>query len=382
MINKTITITKILVSLTFLLSFSTNLCAQYTNFRLIEPREGDEPQPRAIIWTKDKHEALIHYNDEQIVAVDDVRLDKEWKIKEIKRESIIFGRTSQKRYIEYYIDPSKRPNKRYSSCSFFSLPISLFEALQLITDAFNYNVVMHNLCGGSVSIQRNEEGFHALLNDIIPAGNFARVVNGTLFVIPLNAPNEKTKDIIERRKAFNHKALAIRFPGLEKKGTVFSKGYDIQYILRVISLGGEVPISFPNDLHFAVYANFKKVPFSKILSDIVYTNQCIIVERETGLEIIPWQVNQYNAYSSPVTAYEPLNLPPLKKKLITADPVYYDEKSGSGPYPPPLINDPSIYPAPVVRSMGYFSDENGHPIIIQPYPASNANFRNYPGDSE
>ena len=129
--------------------------AQYTNFRLIEPREGDEPQPKAIIWSKDKHEALIQYRDEHTVVVDNERLDKEWSVKEIKRESIIFGRTSQKRYIEYYVYPSKRPNKRYSSCSFFSLPISLFEALHLLTDAFNYDMVMHNLCGGSVTIQLN-----------------------------------------------------------------------------------------------------------------------------------------------------------------------------------------------------------------------------------
>ena len=382
MINKTYIIKKFIFSLFLTLIISSNLSAQYTNFRLIEPREGDEPQPRAIVWSKDKHEALIHYNDEQIVAVDDVRLDKEWKIKEIKRESIIFGRTSQKRYIEYYVYPSKRPNKRYSSCSFFSLPISLFEALHLLTDAFNYDVVMHNLCGGSVTIQRNEESFHSLLNDIIPAGNFARVENGTLYVIPLNAPNEKSKDIMERRRAFNHKALAIRFPGLDKKGTVFSKGYDIQYILRVIALGGQVPISFPKDLHFTVYANFKKVPFSKILSDIVYANQCIIVEREAGLEIIPWQLNQYNAYNSSINPNEPLCLPPLNQIFVTADPNRIDEKSGSGPYPPPLIGNPNFAPAPTLRSMGYFSDEGGHPIVIQPYPASSLGFGEHPGDSE
>ena len=68
---------------------------------------------------------------------------------------------------------------------------------------------------------------------------------------------------------------------------------------------------------------------------------------------------------------EPVPLPPLRNDLVTADPVYYDEKSGSGPYPPPLVADPRVAPSVVYGPMGYFSDEKGHPIVVQPYnPAS------------
>ncbi|MBP5468420.1 MAG: hypothetical protein J6Z11_04165 [Candidatus Riflebacteria bacterium] len=378
--RKTIIANKIIISLFFLLIFAKVSFAQYANYRLIEPREGDEPLPKAIVWNKGKAHALIFYKDDRINAVEKARLDKEWSIKEIKRESIIFGRTSQRRFIEYYINSDKRPNKRYASCSFYCSPITLWEAVHLLCDAFEYNTVMHNICGGTVSVQRNGESFNTLLNSIIPKGVFTRLEVNTLYVLPLNTPNEKPLEILERKKSFNYKVLAMRFPGLEKEGTVISIGNDIQYVLRVIALGGQVPISFPKDLHFSVYSNYKKVPFYKILSDIVYANQCIIVERERGLEIMPWRVEQYpvsnNLYWS--DNYPPL--PPLDE-LITADPDNIDEKSGSGPYPPPLIDDPRFGSAPVVRSMGYFSDENGHPIVIQPCPAVPYN-SNKSGDSE
>ena len=77
-----------------------------------------------------------------------------------------------------------------------------------------------------------------------------------MYVLPLNTPNEKPLEILERKKSFNYKVLAMRFPGLEKEGTVISIGNDIQYVLRVIALGGQVPISFPKDLHFSVYSNY------------------------------------------------------------------------------------------------------------------------------
>ncbi len=380
MSQKRIQTNKILILLFFLLVFAKVSFGQYANFRLIEPREGNEPLPKAIAWAKGKAHALIFYKDDRINAVEKAHLDNEWSVKEIKRESIIFGRTSQKRFIEYYINSDKRPNKRYSSCSFFCSPITLWEAVHLLCDAFEFNCVMHNVCGGSVSVQRNAESFYGLLNVIIPTGVITRLEGNTLFVLPLNIPNEKPQAILDRRRKFNYKMLSMRFPGLEKEGTVISVGNDIQYVLRVISLGGKVPISFPKDLHFSVYSNYKKVPFHKILCDIVYTNQCVIVERERGLEIIPWPANQYpvnnNVYGC--DGYPPL--PPLKD-LITVDPEYIDLKSGSGPYPPPLIDDPTIGPAPVVRSMGYFSDENGHPIVVQPYPAVPYN-SNSSGDSE
>ena len=345
--------------------------AQYDNFRLIEPRKGDEPQPRAILSSHDKSVALIHYRDEHIVAINDVRLDKEWKVKEIKRESIVFGRTSEKRFIEYYIDPVKRPQKSYGTWSFYGLPITLWEMIQLLTEGFGYNAVMHNLSTGAVVPKHNGAGFKELLYDLLPSYNCARLDGDTLYVFPKNTPNEKWTNVLNRKRRFSHRALAVRFPGLANKGIITSIGYDIQYILRVISLGGEVPISFPKDLHFAVYANYKKVPFSKILCDIVYTNQCIIVERERGLEVIPWPGKPERPGKQNVKDRQPVPLPPLRNDMVTADPVYYDEISGSGPYPPPLVSDPRIAPSVVMGPMGFFSDEKGHPIVVQPYsPAS------------
>ncbi len=363
-------IIKIIFTIAFLIAVPACF-AQYDNFRLIEPRKGDEPQPRAILWSHDKASALVHYRDEHINVINDVKLDNEWRVKRINRESITFGRTSEKRYIEYYIDPTKRPQKKYGTWSFYGLPITLWEGMQLLTDGFGYNAVMHNLCTGAIVPKHNGSNFKELLYNVLPPYTSARLDGDTLYVFPTNPPNEKWIDILNRKRRFSHKALSIRFPGLEKKGIITSLGNDIQYILRVISLGGEVSISFPKDLHFAVYANYKKVPFSKILCDIVYTNQCIVVERESGLEVIPWPGKPAVRDKRNVKNREPVPLPPLRTDLLTADPRYYDEKSGSGPYPPPLVADPKIAPSVVMGPMGYFRDEKGHPIVVQPYaPAS------------
>ncbi len=373
----------IVTNLLFLCCFciSTTSFAQYTNFRLIEPREGNEPQPRAILWSKDKARALIHYNDEHINVVDGVRIDKEWRVKEIKHESIVFGRVSEKRYIEYYIDPSKRPQKKYGTWSFYGLPITIWQAVQILCDGFEYNAVMHNLCSGAVVPHHNGENFKELLYSLLPQHNSARLDGDTLYIFPTNPPIEKWTDILNRRRKFNHKILSIRFPSLEKEGVITSAGYDIQYILRVISLGGEVPISFPKNLHFNVYANYKKVPFSKILCDIVYTNQCIIIEREDGLEVIPWLegINQPNTNNMVNKDYVPLY--DLNNDFVTSNPMYSDEKSGSGPYPPPLLADPKIVPAVVAEPTGLIKDINGHPFVVQPYEPASIPSR-HSGDSE
>ena len=76
----------LLLLFSFLVSLPVSSFAQYTNFRLIEHREGDEPKPQAILWSKEKALALIYYNEEHINVVDGVRIDKEWRVKEIKKE--------------------------------------------------------------------------------------------------------------------------------------------------------------------------------------------------------------------------------------------------------------------------------------------------------
>ena len=96
--------------------------AQYTDFRILEELKGNEPAPRAILWSTKKKIALVHYKDQHTVVCEKVHLDDEWWVKEIKRESIVFGKDSDKRYVELYIDPSKRPNKINHGWSFFGLP--------------------------------------------------------------------------------------------------------------------------------------------------------------------------------------------------------------------------------------------------------------------
>ena len=165
--------------------------AQYDNYRIIEPRKSNDPQPRAILASHDKSVALIHYKDEHIIVINDVRLDNEWRVKELKRESIIFGKASEKRYIEYYIDPTKRPQKAYGIWSFYGLPITVWEMVQLLTDGFGYNAVMHNLCTGAVVPKHNGAGFKELLYNLLPAYNSARLDGDTLYVFPTNPPIEK-----------------------------------------------------------------------------------------------------------------------------------------------------------------------------------------------
>ncbi len=339
--------------------------AQYDNYRLIEPREGNEPQPLAILWSKDKASALVDYKGEHIKVTDKSRIDEEWVVKEIKRESILFGRTSNKKYIEYYIDSDSRPHKRYRTWSFYSSPITVWEASKMLTEGFEYNCIMHNLCSGAVSLKKNGTSFSDLLNAIITKNNYAKLEKNTLFILPTKLPFEGFKEILKRRKDFNYKALAMRFPGLEKEGTVKSEGYDIQYIMRVISLGGEVPIFFNKNLHFAVYANYKKVPFYKILSDIVYINQCIIVERESGLEIIKWKSDSSDEKED-IAEKKPI-LIPKKEDYVDIDPNNIDEKSGSGPYPPILSTNPRRAPKLTDEIVVEKKWDKNHPVVTQSF---------------
>ncbi len=342
--------------------------AQYTDFRILEELKGNEPAPRAILWSTKKKIALVHYKDQHTVVCEKVHLDDEWWVKEIKRESIVFGKDSDKRYVELYIDPSKRPNKINHGWSFFGLPITIWESLELLAEGFGKNVVMHSFCTGAVTPQLHAQSMNEFLTRTMPEHHRSRMDGNTLYVYPSVPPNESWTSILNRTRKFNHKALAIRYPNLEKKGNVKYVGDDIQYVLRVISLGGETPITFPKDMHFSVYACYKDVPFSKILCDIVYTNQCIIAEREFGLEVIPWpgkpaiQKRKENYCSC-----QPTLFPLIQENVITADPDRYDEVSGSGPYPPPLIADPRFMPAVVAdKCMALSQEGSSHPVVVQP----------------
>ena len=266
--------------------------AQYTCYKTVEQRNGDEPLPRAILWGGlGKAHALIHYRDQHLNVVDDLRLDKEWRIKQINRDSILFARYSEKRYVEYKLESQERP-KYHNDWSFYGLPITTWEAMELLADAFGHNAVMHNLACGAAKLGVHDTNAMNLLYKILPPRLRARLDGDTMYVLPIDcADGESWTAPLTRKRKYNYKALEIMYPSLKEKGILVSRGDDIQYVLRTISTGGKVPISFPKDLHFAVYCTFNKVSFSKILSDIVLINQCSIIEREKGIEIIRWPGN-------------------------------------------------------------------------------------------
>lgn len=339
--------------------------AQYTDFRIIEELKGGEPMPRAILWNQKKRTALIHYKDEHMIVHDGFHLDKDWLVKEIRRESIVFGNNLEKRFIELYLDPAKRPNRVHHNWSFYGLPITIWEAMELLADGFNKNVVMHSLCGGAVTPRIHGQSMMEMVNRVIPECHRPRMEGDTLYVFPVETPGESWTNILRRTRRYNYKGLTIRYPDLAEKGTVRYAGEDIQYVLRVISLGGKTPITFPKDLHFSVYACYKNVPFSRILTDIVYSNQCVIVEREWGLEVVPWLIRADRSTS------EQRVFASLQKKVpentYTADPEKIDQVTGSGPYPPPLLADPLFVPSIVRVQCASISHKMGlHPVVIQP----------------
>lgn len=342
--------------------------AQYACFKTIEERKGDEPLPMAILWSEKNQVALVRYRDQILTVFNRTRLDNEWHVKEIKRDRVIFGRESEKRFIEYQLNAPKKV-RYHHDWSFFGQGISLWEAIELLITGFGNDAVMHYRAGGAVIPGNHGHSLMNLMKPSLPENMRAVLENGTLYVLPKELPEEGWADIMKRRLKFNHKSLQIRFPTLEKEGTVVSHGDDIQYILRVISLGGKVPIAFPKNLHFPVYASFSDISFSKILCDIAFINQCSVVEREKCLDIVPWRALPKAINSNPdvvkkfkitengkeaVSRYA-VNVPYIMRSndedYIMADPERYDEISGSGPYPPPLIGDPEMFPSKVRYSL-------------------------------
>jgi hypothetical protein len=193
---------------------------------------------------------------------------------------------------------------------------------------------MHFQAGGAVVPGSHAANIKSLLRKILPQHHRFAVVGPLLLVLPVQPSGEEWTEVLARMKKSSPGLLTLRYPGLNKAGVIISRGDDIQFILRKISLGGKVPIQFPRDLHFPVYASFRNVPFAQILSNTVYLNQCIIIEREEGLEVTPWprQILQRRPYAD--------------YPLIQSLPL--EPQAGSGPQPPPLIpehnlNHPIVY---------------------------------------
>lgn len=287
----------------------------------LEP-DSREPRIRAILYRKDNARALIYHDEQRFVVSDQTRLDDEWYVKEIKRESILFKRTSTHSFVELSL---KTPQKArfHRDTSFYGHPIALWEALELLAGAFEYQAIMHFQAGGAVVPGDHGHSLSKLLQKVIPPHHRFTTDKNMVTVLPVYPSGEAWTEVIGRMKLCVPERLAIRYRGLDKPGIILSRGDDIQFILRKISLGGKVPIQFPRDLHFPVYASFRNLTFAQMLVKIVYLNQCIIIEREEGIEITPWprQILQHRPYA---------DFPALK--AAPSEP-----QEGSGPMPPPII---------------------------------------------
>lgn len=319
---------KFLSSLIAIFLFTSALAqAQY------KVRQGDEPVIRAILYHKDNPRALLHYDSRNFHVVDKMRLDNEWQVEEIRRESILFKRISNRTFVEIFLNPPQKA-KFHRGWSFYGHPISLWQAIELLAHGFGYQALMHFQAGGAVVPGNHGGSVEKLMQKILPPHHRLALVGPVLLVLPVKPSGEEWTEVLNRMKKCDPERLSIRYPGLNKPGFVFSRGDDIQMVLRKIALGGKTPIQYPRDLHFPVYCSFRNIPFGQILAKIIYLNQCIIIEREFGLEITPWprQILQQRPYA---------DLP-----LIRAEP--FEPQSGPGPMPPPLLQE-HLYNYPLIQ---------------------------------
>jgi len=286
--------------------------------------KGDEPRIRAILYTKENPRALIYHNSQRFHALPQTRLDDEWYVDEIRRESVLFKRTSTRSFAEIYLNAPQKA-KFHKDWSFYGHPIALWEAIELLAHGFGYQAIMHFQAGGAVVPGNHGDTVQKLLKKILPPHHRFAFAGPILMVLPVQPSGEEWTEVLERMKLCVPERLSLRYPGLNKPGIIISRGDDIQFILRKISLGGKVPIQFPRDLHFPVYASFRHIPFAQMLVKILYLNQCILIEREEGLEVTPWprQILQRRPYADF----------PLIKALPS------EPQEGSGPMPPPLARE-------------------------------------------
>jgi hypothetical protein len=291
------------------------------------------PEIKAILYGPQNPRALIYHNGRRFHAYDEMRLDDEWYIKEIRRESILFKRTSLRTYKEIFLNPPKE-SSFHREWSFFGHPIALWQAIEMLAHGFGYQALMHFQAGGSVIPAHHGGTLSKLLYKILPPHHRFRTEGPVLMVLPVKPAGEEYTEVLQRMQKCVPERLTIRYPDLNKSGILFSRGDDIQFVLRKISLGGKTPIQFPRDLHFPVYCTFRNIPFCKMLQKIVYLNQCIIIERAEGLEITPWprQILQRRPFPD--------------YPLIRVDP--YEPQAGTGPQPP-AIKPEHLYKHPLIK---------------------------------
>ena len=297
---------------------------------------GAEPNIRGILYHKKNPRALIYHNGLRYHVTPKMRIDKEWYVDEIRRESILFKRTSDRKFVSIPLSSPKKA-RFHRGWSFYGQPMALWEAVELLAHGFGYNAVMHFQAGGAVVPGDHGGTISKLLLKVMPPHHRFALAGPVLQVLPVKPAGENWTDVLSRMKLLIPERLALRYPGLNKAGIIHSRGDDIQFVLRKISLGGKTPISFPKDLHFPVYATFRHIPFYQMLAKIVYINQCIIIEREEGLEVTPWprQILQRRPYPD--------------YPLIKSGPL--EPQAGTGPRPPVQMPNHQ-YSHPIVKQSG------------------------------
>ncbi|MBI3037723.1 hypothetical protein HYY75_01545 [bacterium] len=286
------------------------------------PSESD-PVVRAILWGPNGGRAWIDYKARRYHVCSMMRLDNEWFVSDIRRESILFERKSSQSFIEMPLVTIQKPTG-HTGWSFWGDPLSTWETLEILAKEFDSGIVMHRSAGGGIVPQCHGHNIESFLKKLLPPHHRYKILGSDLLVLPVHPQGEHWTAVLSRIEGGNAKRFSVRFPGLSRKGTLLSRGDDIQAVLRQIALGAQVPIQFPRNLHFRVYAMQRNVPFYDILVKIVYLNQCSVFDREEGLEVQPW----------PKPVKTPLCLLDASGTSVAG---FEEPQDGWGPAPPPQI---------------------------------------------
>lgn len=249
------------------------------------PQAGD-PVVETILYGPSEARAWIRHNGERFHALAGTRLDNEWRVEEIRRESVLLKRTSTRTFVDMPVSLSKRP-PFHKGWSLLGLPSGLWETLELLAAGFGHHVVMHHSAGATIAPCVHGTVLEQMLLKIMPRHHRFALTGPVLLVLPVDPGGESWTSVLKRLQEQRPEKLVESFRGLNKSGTLLSRGDDIQLVLRRISLGGETAIRFPENVHFPVYASFRNAPFSQMLTKIVYLNQCSIIVRTDHLEIAP-----------------------------------------------------------------------------------------------
>lgn len=298
--------------------------------------EATDPVVETILYGPSEARAWIRHRGERFHALAGTRLDNEWRVEEIRRESVLLKRKSTRTFVEMPVSLSKRP-PFHKGWSLLGLPNGLWETLELLTAGFGHHVVMHHRAGGTITPSVHGTVLEQLLLKIIPRHHRFAFAGPVLLVLPVDAGGEPWTAVLARLQEQKPEKLAEWFRGLNKPGTLLSRGDDIQLVLRRISLGGETVIQFPKEMHFPVYASFRNTPFCQILTKIVYLNQCSIIARTDHIEIAP------NTSGFPATGFAPAG-------PLVSSPDFGPTEPG---YDAPVIEQhpdgtrtPGVYPLP------------------------------------